>query len=51
MWDTHVRTTLTTVMQSSDAEARQAAIDFIHVLAARGYLAFQENGLPTAHSL
>jgi hypothetical protein len=49
VWEPHVRTVLTAAIQSADAGSRQAAIDFIPVLAARGHLAFRDL-LPTGHS-
>jgi hypothetical protein len=42
IWEPHVRTALTMAIQSSDVEARQAAIDFIHVPASRGHLSFRD---------
>jgi len=41
-WREHTRTILATAIQSVDAEARQAAVDLVHRLGARGYFEFRD---------
>ncbi len=41
-WREHVRTILTTAIQSSDLEARQADVDLVYRLGARGYFEFRD---------
>ena len=41
-WREHTRTLLATALQSTDETAQQAAVDLVHRLGARGYLAFRD---------
>jgi hypothetical protein len=47
IWREHARTILTKALQGTNIEARQAAVDLIHRLGARGYFEFRDL-LPTA---
>lgn len=40
-WREHMRTILSSVLQSTDNTARQAAVDLVHRLGARGHLGFR----------
>ena len=48
-WREHARTILRTIIQSANAGARQAAVDLVHRLGARGYREFRDL-LPKAPS-
>ncbi len=41
-WRKHARTILTTAIQSDNAKAREAAIDLIHIIGARGFRGFRD---------
>lgn len=41
-WREHVRTILATAIQGTDAGSRQAAMDLVHRLGARGYFEFRD---------
>jgi hypothetical protein len=41
-WREHARTILATAIQGTDAGARQAAVDLVHRLGARGYFEFRD---------
>lgn len=41
-WREHARTILASAIQSTDAETRQAAVDLVHRLGARGHLEFRD---------
>jgi hypothetical protein len=49
-WRRHARTILTIAIQSDDAKAREASIDLIHTLGARGFRGFRDL-LPTRKKL
>lgn len=46
-WRNHIRSILSTVIEGSDPDAREAAIDLVHHLGASGYLEFRDL-LPTS---
>lgn len=41
-WREHARTILTTAIQSDNAKAREASIDLVHILGARGFRGFRD---------
>jgi hypothetical protein len=41
-WREHARTILRTAIQGTNARARQAAVDLVHRLGARGYFEFKD---------
>jgi hypothetical protein len=41
VWEEHVRTILTTAMESTSAEEQEAATTLVHNLGARGYLSLR----------